>query len=163
MLGVVGGGCWVVFPLASCRRSTRDPPHEQLLVGLGRVVCRSLPYMVVVVIAMRWRCSTRDPPHEQLLVGLEVGGLSFVGLCWRWRLWVRRSSLFSSFHPRSTPRAVARGAEGGWSVVRWPMLALAFVGSSVFVVFVIPPAIHPTSSGSWGWGRVVCRSLSVSS
>jgi hypothetical protein len=48
-------------------------------------VCRSLPYMVVVVIALRWRCSTHDPPHKQLLVGLGVGGLSFVGLRWRWR------------------------------------------------------------------------------
>jgi hypothetical protein len=25
------------------------------------------------------------------------------------------------------------------------------------VVAAIPPMIHPTSSCSWGWGRVVCR------
>jgi hypothetical protein len=29
-------------------------------------------------------------------------------------------------------------------------------GSPFLPSSVIPPVIHPTSSGSWGWGQVVC-------
>jgi hypothetical protein len=57
----------------------------------------------------------------------------------------------SSFHPRSTPQAVAREAgAGGVSFVALSPLRCA--------PCIIPPAIHPTSSGSWGWGGwcVVC-------
>jgi hypothetical protein len=157
----------------SCRRchSTRDPPHEQWLEGLGQVVCCPLSVVrccllsFVVFVCLRlmfvvcclrsslapvfhpassgsqgWGrvlgcCSLRrvrpwwfrrlagsivvagdvaaccdvaistcDPPCEQWLAGLGAGaGLSLP-------LWL-------SFHPRSTPRAVAHGAGGRWCVV----------------------------------------------
>ncbi|KAF8240503.1 hypothetical protein L208DRAFT_1384264, partial [Tricholoma matsutake] len=37
------------------------------------------------------------------------------------------------------------------------LLAVVDWGAAVVVAIIaIPPAIHPTSSGSWGWRRVVC-------
>jgi hypothetical protein len=70
--------------------------------------------MVVVVIALcwHWHHSTHDPPHKQLLVGLGAGGVSLVaihdggGHC--------PALALALFYPRSTPRAVAHGAGGGW-------------------------------------------------
>lgn len=41
------------------------------------------------------------------------------------------------------------------------MVGLACCGRLLLVVVVIPPAIHPTSSCSWAWGRVVCHSCVV--
>jgi hypothetical protein len=116
MLAVVGCGCWVVFPLAPPPRflSSFHPRSTPRAVARG---AGGGWYVVVVVIPLRWRWrrSTHDPPHEQLLVGLEVGGVSFVALRWCWRSLVRRPTLaLASFHPRSTPRAVAHGAGGGW-------------------------------------------------
>jgi hypothetical protein len=57
----IGAGAGPSSPLClltSCHRSTHDPPHKQLLVRLGQVVCRSLhcppsvvlPVVVVVVV-----------------------------------------------------------------------------------------------------------------
>jgi hypothetical protein len=80
------------------RRSTRGPPHEQLLMRLGAgwcivvcrpslsspVVCRSLvvcrlssPRSFVVFVVIRPWC-THNPPDEQLLVSVGVGALSIV-------------------------------------------------------------------------------------
>ena len=57
---------------------------------------------------------TPFPPHEQLLVAAVGGAVVVVVL--RHRL----SSLSLSFHPLSTPRAVAREAGGGWcAVMTW--------------------------------------------
>ena len=97
LVAVVGGASWgrcrrlpfpsPALPLVSPphRRSTHQPPHEQLLVRLGWVVCR---------------CSSPYSPPPFVVAAAA-----------------RSSSL--SFHPRSTPRAVAREAGGGWCVVRW--------------------------------------------
>ena len=63
--------------------STRDPPHEQWLIGLeaGGVLSIAL-YIGIVIhyptlsfVALCWRClhSTHNPPHKQLLVRLGVG------------------------------------------------------------------------------------------
>jgi hypothetical protein len=112
-------------------------------------------------------------------------------------------SPLSSFHPPSTPRAVAHKAGGGWCVVLWLALVSSVLWGSVLggvsypsspncrppviiavpplstpragarkagggwsswqhclllpgVVVVNPPTIHPPSSFSWGWERVVC-------
>jgi len=75
--------------------------------------------------------STRDPPREQWLAGLGAGaGLSFVS--WRPLRGVRSCILPSPPLP-SPPRRVT-----------WPLA----------------PTIHPASSGSQGWGRVLgCRSF----
>ena len=59
-----GVGCWCSSPFLC----TREPPYEQVLVGVGRV-CHSsrppypLPRSSDVV-------CTRKPPHEQWLVGM---------------------------------------------------------------------------------------------
>jgi hypothetical protein len=110
---------WWVFLASLVVRNPHNPPHEQLLVRLGRVVCR------------------------------------------------RSSSLL--FHPRSTPRAVAREAGGGWCVVpslsslfpvvsfRFPFPPVVSSSSSSFRFsppcrFVVP-AIHPASEWLAGEGR----------
>jgi hypothetical protein len=101
------------------------------------VVCRRSPshLLLLVVVAAAARSlhcrSTRDPPHEQLLVRLGVGDVaSFVVVlpccC------CLSSSL--PFHPRSTPRAVARGAGGRWCVARRVVLVLG----SLVAVPVVP-------------------------
>jgi hypothetical protein len=122
------------------------------------------------------RRSTCNPPHEQWLMRLGAGGVLFVRCCrfspslpfsvippvihpmsrcsWGWGWMVCRplhcTLAWSSFHPWSTPRAVAREAgAGGVSFVALSPLHCA--------PCVIPPAIHPTSSGPWGWGWVVCH------
>jgi hypothetical protein len=86
-------------------------------------VCRSLPYVVVVVIALRWRCSTRDPPHEQLLMGLGAGGLSFVGLRWHWR--------HSTHDPPHEQLLV--GCSWGWRWVVCRLLPYVGVGVRWFI------------------------------
>jgi hypothetical protein len=123
------------------RRHRRLSPHiHPTSWGSQRWWCRPVPLG-------RRRHSTHHPPHEQLLVRLEAGGVlsvivvgpwSWSGLVvlyshtfhrtnsgsWQW-LGVLSSSV--PFHPRSTPRAVAREAGGGWWVVmaywRHPSLA----------------------------------------
>ena len=64
------------------------------------------------------RPAAPEPPCEQLLVGVVAGGVS-------------------SFHPSSTPRAVAQGAGGGWCVA-WVVLGPpgcgVVVGSSWWVL-----------------------------
>ena len=127
----------VLLPLPPCRRPLAPyPPCEQSLaaVGIGCRWCRpSLGVFEHLFIPRCWRrChSTHSPPNKQLLVRLGVGGVaSFVVLLPRWCC--PSSSL--PFHPRSTPRAVARGAGGGWCVVRHVVLVL---GLSV-VVPVVP-------------------------
>ena len=101
------------------------PPHEQLLVAVvggaswGR--CHRLPFPspALPLVSPPHRCSTHQPPHEQLL--MRLGWV----VCWRsspyspppFVVAAARSLLL--FHLRSTPRAVAREAGGGWCVVRW--------------------------------------------
>jgi hypothetical protein len=60
-----GVGCWCSSSPFLC---TREPPYEQVLVGMGRVCCSSrppcpLPRSPDVV-------RTCKPPHEQWLVGM---------------------------------------------------------------------------------------------
>jgi hypothetical protein len=81
-----------------CRRSTRDPPHEQLHVRLVVVVCLSLLLLAV---------QTRDPPCEQELEGVEqelgAGAASVTS-------WVvgdiskhqRKRTLYSAHQPSAT-------------------------------------------------------------
>jgi hypothetical protein len=40
-------------------------------------------------------------------------------------------------------------------------VGFSWLGQPLLVVVVFPPAIHPTSSCSWAWGRVVGRSWAV--
>jgi hypothetical protein len=134
------GGCWLSLVLHSpnCHRpscSTRDPPYDQWLVGLGwvpsrspssprhcwcrhggrpslpgcRVLSPSFPCTLIFAIPVVPSChhrSTHHPPHEQLLVRLEAGG---VGVA------VPRCLLLTSIHlhPRSTLPAVARRRGAG--------------------------------------------------
>jgi hypothetical protein len=78
------------------RRSTHDPPHEQLLVRLGWVVHRRMSSIIVVPGRLSF-------PHHLLSVVPSV-----VRCC-------RRTALV---HPQSTRRAVACQRGGGCSVDR---------------------------------------------
>jgi len=113
------------FPLVI--HSPHNPPYKQLLIGMG---VGAVALGVIVIILLRCShccCSTHDPPHEQLLMRLGVGGVvSFVLLL---PCCCHPLSLLP-FHPQSTPRAVARGAGGGWCVIHHVVLVL---GSSVMV------------------------------
>ena len=89
-----------------CCHSTRVPPHEQLLMGLGGgwcvVRCRT-PSPQLVVAACRCRHSNHDPPHEQLLVRLGAGGVSSVVWCWYWGLsWWLSGARSTTIHPTSS-------------------------------------------------------------
>jgi hypothetical protein len=104
--------------------------------------------VVVVVIALCWHWprSTHDPPHEQLLVGLGVGCVICCRTWWWWSFpCVGVGVVPPTIHPTSSC------SWGWWRVV---CRSLAYVG-----VGLVPPTIHPTSSCSWGWRWVVCRSL----
>jgi hypothetical protein len=95
-----------------CRPDTHNPPYEQLFVGVGWVPCRSAVVFRPPLLTPAVN-GTRHPPYEQLLVGVGVGAV-VLGVCCSSPL---LASL--SFHPRPTPRAVAREAGGGWcGVVR---------------------------------------------
>jgi hypothetical protein len=86
-----GGGGDTALP-SLVVRNPHNPPHEQLLVRLGRVVYRRSSSSSLLA-AHRCRCRyTNDPPHEQLLVRLGVGGVSFLRR--------RRRSLSFRFPPR---------------------------------------------------------------
>jgi hypothetical protein len=65
--------------------------------------------------------NTHDPPCEQLLAGVGAGAGSSVVVgvfCGRFLLVALCCGRLSPFHLQSTPRAVARGAGGGWCVIR---------------------------------------------
>ena len=90
----------------------------------------------------------------------------------------------SSFHPPTTPQAVAREAGGGWCIIRSYAPSLLLPSSLLHIVahptsreargcvvvtwrrwsivssplpIVVPPTTHPTSSCLRGWGQVVCH------
>jgi hypothetical protein len=83
------------------RRSTRDPPHEQLLVRLGRVVHRRMSSIVVVPSRLSF-------PHRLSSVVPSV--VRCCCCCCHCRT--------ALVHPQSTQRAVARQRGGGCSVDR---------------------------------------------
>jgi hypothetical protein len=120
-----GGGCRgarhrrtaLVHPPSTRRAVAR---RHGVVLGLCPLASSSSSFPVARVVVVPPR-----PTHELLLVRLGVGGVaSFVVLfpcCCR-----PSSSL--PFHPRSTPRAVARGAGGGWCVIRHVVLVLVSLG-----------------------------------
>jgi hypothetical protein len=79
------------------RRSTRGPPHEQLLVRLGRVVHRCLSSIIVVPSRLSF-------PHCLLFVVPSVIH--------------RRHHRTALVHPQSTRQVVAHQHGGGCSVIR---------------------------------------------
>jgi hypothetical protein len=87
----------VVGAVAMGSGGLQSPPHEQWLVRLG------VGGALFDAGGCVHRRSTRNPPHEQWLV--RLGRVA--------RCTVRGAP---SSHPRSTPRAVAREAGGGWCV-----------------------------------------------
>jgi hypothetical protein len=122
--------------------STRDPPCEQWLAGLGVgaglsfvawcstfdlhhssfVVCRSSP-----IVGGDMAISTRDPPCKQWHAGLGAGaGMSFVAWC---SFMAPTLPSLSSVHPRSTPQAVARGAGGRWCLPSFLSAHLSLIDS----------------------------------
>jgi hypothetical protein len=133
------------------RRSTRGPPHEQLLVRLGRVVHRCLSSIVVVPGCLSF------PRHLSFVVPSVV---------------CRRRRCTALVHPQSTRRAVARQHGGGCSVVRCRCpcslsLSLFVVvirrrpcSSSSFVVVICRrrSSVHPRHSSST---VVLCRLSSI--
>jgi hypothetical protein len=130
------GGCGrlVLVPLVLLASSSPCPPSSPpvvLLVSLSpRPPSSGGGGGTPVPLSRRRRPSTRDPPHEQLLVRLGAGG----GLA---SSSPRPGSSGGgggtpvppqsspSFHPRSTPRAVAREAGGEWWVVRRGAMSLS--------------------------------------
>jgi hypothetical protein len=120
------------------RRSTRGPPHEQLLVRLGRVVHRRLSSIVVVPGRLSF-------PRRLSFVVPSV-------VC-------RRRCRTALVHPQSTRRAVARQRGGGCSVVRRHRPRRRH--SSSFVVVV--PVHHCRPCLSSFVIVVVCRCRSSSS
>jgi hypothetical protein len=109
-----------------------------------------------VSLSRRYRWSTRDPPHEQLLVRLGAGGVlrcrSSPGVV------VMPPSSLSLAHPRSTPRAVAREAGGGWcaslSVLSGRRHHAPVVGSSLSTRN--PPREQGLATVVAGAGRLRC-------
>jgi hypothetical protein len=134
---------------ASHCRSTCGPPHEQLLMRLGQVVRRSFRIVVVIIpspcfpsslwssgpSAHQCRCRLVAPaihPAHSRSQAMGAGASSML-------LVVAAPSHAARRHgsTRSTPRAVAREAGGGWVVhCPWSLLSLK---TSV---------IAPTSNGS---------------
>jgi hypothetical protein len=136
------GGCSVVHRPCPCRsppRCSRRRPFLPVVVPV--------PIVVVVVVVggggllLAW-CSpmsslasnTHDTPCEQLLAGVRAGAGSSVVV-----------GVFCGC------LSLVALALGSWSS---PFL----LSPLPFVVIAVPPAFHPPSSCSWGWGRVVCRS-----
>jgi hypothetical protein len=144
-----GGGC---RGARHCRTALVHPPSTRravacwhgVVLGLCLLASSSSSFPVARVVVVPPR-----PTHELLLMRLGVGGVaSFVVLlpcCCR-----PSSSL--PFHPRSTPRAVARGAGGGWCVIRCVVLVLVSLGVTRPVAPEPPceqvPTIPPASSHS---------------
>jgi hypothetical protein len=109
------------------RRSTRDPPHEQLLVRLGRVVHRRMLSIVVVPGRLSF-------PHRLSSV------VPLVVRCRRCRT--------ALVHPQSTQRAVARQRGGGCSVDRRRRPRRRCSSSSSLFVAVPVRRRRPCSSSS---------------
>jgi hypothetical protein len=101
-------------------RSTHDPPHEQLLVRLGRVVHRRMSSIIVVPSHLSF-------PHRLLSVIPSV---------------VRHRRRTALVHPQSTRRAVAHQRGGGCSVDRRHCPRRR---CSLFVVVVPVRCRHPCS------------------
>jgi hypothetical protein len=110
------------------RRSTRDPPHEQLLMRLGRVVHRCMSSIVVVPGRLSF-------PHRLSSVVPSVVRCCCCCCCCRMAL----------VHPQSTRRAVARQRGGGCSVDRHRR---PHRRCSLFVVVVPVRRRRPCSSSS---------------
>jgi hypothetical protein len=107
------------------------------------VPCLSFPCRRPPVLAV--------PPHEQLLARLEAGG-GCGGM-------VSVSS--SSFHPRSTPRAVAREAGGRWYVVmwRWPWHLVLLCRGAEWQVYGVAVVRTSQVSPSRGLPAPLCTLL----
>jgi hypothetical protein len=56
-------------------------------------------------------------------------------------------------HPCPTPQAVAREAGGRWCII--PAVICSPL-PHCSPIWLLAPAIHPTSSCLWGWGWVLC-------
>jgi hypothetical protein len=132
-----------------CRRSTYHPPHEQLLARLEVGGVSSVGIVVVVIILPRcFHCLHHLP--STLRTGARSGGSSGCS-----------SLLLLSFHPQSTPRAVAHEVGGRWWVSHRHRSSFAPPG---VVIGPLAPPIHPASRcsqlwrgcGSW-WNVVVVR------
>jgi hypothetical protein len=152
------GGRWCVVVVSS-PSTNPQPPYEQILVGVGVSRCSSsrlpslpssspLPPVVVSPPSCRRLPSLPSSSPLPLVVVPPPTHPASRGLQ-RWRWWhhprLPQSSL-SLVHPRSTSRAVAREAGGGWCA------SLSVLSGrrrhAPVVVIVGPPAIHPTSSCS---------------
>jgi hypothetical protein len=127
--------------------STRDPLHEQWLVGLGLV-------LGVLVVSLPPSCPSPVPRHR---LGVGVVSLPPSRPSPVPRHWLPAPAI----HPTSS---CSQGWGGCWvSVWSSPSHRSFFIfhcrcGRPLLVVISVPPAIHPTSSCLWAWGRVVCRS-----
>jgi hypothetical protein len=162
MKAPVGGAVVVAFSsFHPPRCSTRDPPHEQLLMRLGvggvsvggafvgRVPCHPLLTLVrrclvsfPPFIPSSCTC-TPYPPRKQLLTAVVWASPcpppGVPPLSW--------SSPFP-FVSVSLPLRLRLPSPS----------SLSPFPSVVTIVAIVPPVIHPMGSCSWGWGWVVCRS-----
>jgi hypothetical protein len=121
------GGGWCIIPTIIC-----SPPSF-----INTAVSTHPPAQR----AHTTSCIAPLPPHEQWLMAVVMGAFA-VG-CGGLQL----------PHPCPTPRAVAREAGGGWCIVPTVICPPLPHRSPIQL---LAPAIHPTSSCSWGWGRVLC-------
>jgi hypothetical protein len=110
-LAVVGMGVGIGIGGLHHRRSTCNPPHEQLLMRLGAggalssFICHLYVHHSSVVCTSVVRLPIIHPLFICLLFIHRVIHTLFVDVC------------PLSFHPGSTPQAVAREAGGGWYVI----------------------------------------------
>ena len=121
--------------------SARHPPHEQLLVRMGWGVCRPLSWGVLGDL-----CLVVLGVVPRFVMALRSLSLSYPIPCPCLRRCYCRCRLLSLY--RSCRRRPLYPVLSCHRRHRHPRPLSP-------VVIIIPPAIHPTSSCSRGWGRVV--------
>jgi hypothetical protein len=102
--------------------STRSTLRANARSGGVRVLGRRLP-----VLFLAPSPDLHNPPHEQVLVAVAWCRTRSRAIGPPLRHLLPRSPPASSFHPLSTPRAVARGARGGWCSPSHSLLLLLLV------------------------------------
>ena len=94
--------------------------------------------------------STHNPPYGQCLIGMGVGAGR------KQLLGAERSCAMGVI---ISPRPTLSSSSWGWGCHWSSSSSFLTLYSSCLCLVVVPPVFHPTSSCSWGWGRVVHRLL----
>jgi hypothetical protein len=122
------------------------------------------------LLSSRRHCSTCDPPHEQLLARLGTGGAAFIvgggcrvvprGVRWCWDCSSPLSSSGSTLVLALTRLITGVGCVPSGYPTSWVSLLLSSPSRHPSLS-AVATHVHPASSGSRGWGRVLHCSSSL--